>query len=75
TGGIGYVPIQFEGLASPDGYALYDKAANGETKLDQSVRGNDFWQTDHDLTTNTYRMTYNVPLDGRTNSTWILKQQ
>ena len=52
-----------------------NKAANGETKLDQSVRGNDFWQTDHDLTTNTYRMTYNVPLDGRTNSTWILKQQ
>ena len=71
-GGIGVVPIRFEGFESSKGYRLY-RAANGtRIKLDQSVHGHDFWQTDYDATTNSYTMTFNLPLDGLDESEWIL---
>jgi hypothetical protein len=47
TGGLGFVPITFDGLTSPRGHVLY---VDGEP-LDQSVHGNDFWQTDYDPAT------------------------
>jgi hypothetical protein len=34
---------------------------DGKT-LDQSVHGNDFWQTDYDAGTKTWSQTYNVPI-------------
>ena len=55
-GGLGYVPITFSGLTSPVGNALY---VNGQ-RLDQSVHGNDFWQTDYTADTKTWSRTYNV---------------
>ncbi len=70
-GGVGAVPIRFEGLQSHHGYGLY-QAANGErAKLDQSVHGNDFWQTDYDASTDSYTMSFNLPLDGLGESQWI----
>lgn len=60
-GGIGYVPISFTGLSSPDGHALY---IDGQP-LDQSVHGNDFWQTDYDPATRRWELTFNLP-SGRT---------
>ena len=73
-GGVGYVPVRFDGLKSVDGYKLYE-IVNGEpVELNQAVKGNDFWQTDYDNVTNTYRLGYNFPLDGKTSSRWILKQ-
>ena len=71
-GGVGFVPIRFDGLAHADGYALYEVVNGREVKLDQSVHGNDFWQTDYDAGNNTYRMSFNLPLDHKPASTWKL---
>lgn len=73
-GGIGVVPIRFEGLKTDKGYGLY-RAVNGKRiKLDQSVHGHDFWQTDYDAATDSYMMIFNLPLDGLDESTWILSR-
>jgi len=74
-GGVGYVPVRFEGLKTVEGYALYEREGGQDTKLDQSSHGNDFWQTDYDAASDTYRMSFNLPLDGKTLSSWILKRQ
>lgn len=59
-GGLGYVPVQFTGLKSYKGYKLQVQK-NGEWEdVDQSVKGNDFWQCDYDYATKTYTRTYNV---------------
>ena len=71
-GGVGAVPIRFDGL-SDRGYTLYEVVDGIESKLDQSVRGNDFWQTDYDGGSGTYSLTYNLELDGKPSSKWILK--
>jgi hypothetical protein len=71
-GGVGAVPIRFEGLESRTGYRLY-QVVNGErTLFDQSAHGNDYWQTDYDPTTKLYMITFNLSLDGLQESTWIL---
>ncbi|MGA1531209.1 MAG: hypothetical protein ACO398_10775, partial [Kiritimatiellia bacterium] len=73
-GGVAYVPASFEGIRDPDGYAVYEIIDGVETKLDQSVHGNDFWQTDFDAGSGTYSMTFNLPVDGKDSSKWILKK-
>jgi len=72
SGGVGVVPIRFEGLRSVAGLTLHRKEGGRLTPLDQSVNGNDFWQTDYDAESKTYRMTFNLPLDGVAESTWVL---
>ena len=59
-GGLGYVAVTFSGLPSHDGCHL---EVDGKP-LDQSVHGNDFWQTDHDPKSRTWSRTYNIPMDG-----------
>ena len=71
-GGVGAVPISFEGLKSASGYNLYQLVNGKRIKLDQSVHGNDFWQTDYDALADSYKITYNVPLDDLKESKWIL---
>lgn len=56
-GGLGYVAMSFTGLSSPKGYVL---TLDG-VPLDQSVHGNDFWQTDYDAAAQTWSLTYNLP--------------
>lgn len=73
-GGIGAVPIRFEGLKSTKGYSLYRVVNAKRVKFDQSVHGNDFWQTDYDPKTDSYKMSFNLPLDGLKESKWILTQ-
>ena len=73
-GGVGYVPIRFEGLDAPTGYALFQIKDGKEHQLDQSVHGNDFWQADYDASTQSYRLTYNLPLDGLAESSWVLRR-
>jgi hypothetical protein len=63
TGGLGHVPLTFSGLASYKGYGLWMVVGGRETRVDQSVYGNDFWQTDYDAASRTWRQTYNVCLD------------
>jgi len=60
TGGLGYVPITITGLTSYTGYTL---TVDGKP-LDQSIHGNDFWQTDYDAATRRWSRTYNVKLSG-----------
>ena len=57
-GGIGYVPITFNNLTTARGFELL---FDGQ-KLDQSVHGNDFWQTDYDATSKRWSLTFNVPI-------------
>jgi hypothetical protein len=42
--------------------------------LDQGVKGNDFWETSFDPDSKTYTRTYNLPLDGKSESIWVLKR-
>jgi hypothetical protein len=60
AGGLGYVPVTFSGLSTHAGHALY---VNGQTG-DQSVHGNDFWQTDYDPVSGTWEVTFNIPASG-----------
>jgi hypothetical protein len=57
-GGLGYIPVTFTGLGSPDGYALYVD----DQRLKQSVHGNDFWQTDYNPATQKWQQTFNLSL-------------
>ena len=75
TGGVGFVPIRLEGLKSVDGLALHQVVNGSYMKLDQSVFGNDYWQTDYDTETKTYRLIYNLPLDGLEHSQWKLSSK
>lgn len=59
AGGLGYVPVTFEGLSRPDGFTLL---IDGQP-LNQAVHGKDFWQTDYDAISGTWTRTYNVPTD------------
>ena len=63
SGGLAQVPVTFTGLTDYKGYSLWVVRDGVSTRLDQSAHGNDFWQTDHDPSTGTWRQTYNVPLD------------
>ncbi len=57
-GGLGFVPVTLAGLTSPRGHTLH---LNGRP-LDQSVHGNDFWQTDYDPQQRRWSRTYNLPI-------------
>jgi len=74
-GGVGAVPLRFEGLRSTAGYALFLLQGGRRIPLDQSVHGNDFWQTDCDAESGTYKMSFNLPLDGVEETTWLLTQR
>ncbi len=63
TGGVGYVPLTFSGLKTHSGYGLFLAVDGKETRVDQAVYGNDFWQCDYDEVSRTWRQTYNVNLD------------
>lgn len=56
-GGLGQVPVTLTGLSRPAGFVLRVDGA----RLDQSVHGRDFWQTDFDPASRTWSQTYNVP--------------
>ena len=73
-GGVGAVPISFTGVKSTMG-TLYQIVNGKRVKFDQSVHGNDFWQTDYDAATKLYKITYNLPLDGLNKSTWFFTQE
>lgn len=55
-GGVGYVPVTLTELTSPDGHQIF---VDGKA-LDQSVHGNDFWQTDYNPFTGHWSQTYNL---------------
>lgn len=74
-GGLGFVPIRFEGLSTAQGYGMHEVQDGLRRRLDQSVHGNDFWQTDYDPTSKRYRMSFNLPVDGKPRSRWVFTKQ
>ncbi|MFC1805349.1 LamG domain-containing protein [Planctomycetota bacterium] len=74
-GGVGVVPIRFEGLRSTTDYTIYRLEGGRRVPLDQSVHGNDFWQTDYDAESGTYKMSFGLPLDGVGQTTWLLTRR
>ncbi len=72
--GIGAVPVRFDGLKTPN-HSLYQVVNGKQIKLDQSVHGNDYWQTDYNPESDTYSLTVNLPLDGLRTSEWILRTE
>ena len=64
TGGLGYVPITICGLRTCKGPRLEVREPGGDWQaVDQSVHGNDFWQTDYAAASATWEVTYNLPSD------------
>lgn len=59
-GGVGFVPITISNLDSHDGHILM---IDGQP-LDQSVHGNDFWQTNYNPKSRNWSRTYNIPSQG-----------
>jgi hypothetical protein len=51
------LPLTFTGLSRSRGYRLLVDSK----PLDQSIHGNDFWQTDYDASTKSWRQTFNIP--------------
>ncbi len=60
-GGLGYVPVTFTGLPSSTGRVLLVD----NQPLQQTVHGNDFWQTDFDPNSKTWSQTFNIPINDR----------
>ena len=63
TGGLGYVPVTIAGLTGYRDPVLETKLDGVWKRLDQSVHGKDYWQTDFNSTTDTWEITYSLPLD------------
>jgi len=63
TGGLGYVPVTLAGLKNYRNPVLEMLDGDRWVKIDQSVHGNDFWQTDYDALTRTWEVTYSIPMD------------
>ena len=63
SGGLGYVPATFTGLKDYRHSKLYRISGAKIIAEDQSVNGNDFWQTDYDTVSGTWSITYNINLD------------
>jgi len=60
TGGLGLVPVAITNLDDCFDYVLQVKDGNDWVDVDQSVRGNDFWQCYKDASTGKYELTFNV---------------
>ena len=63
TGGLAYLPISFTGLNDFRTGGLTISDDRKPSRVDQSVHGNDYWQTDYDPAVKTWTLTYNVNLD------------
>jgi len=57
AGGLAWIPVTISGLSRPECHRL---VIDGRA-LDQSVHGNDFWQTDFDPASRTWSLTWQVP--------------
>lgn len=69
-GGVSYVPLTFTNVKSSKGFELQVKKGDTWEKVDQSVYGNDYWQTWYDNDTKAYEITYNVEHSGDKDATY-----
>lgn len=63
TGGLGFVPLTITKVGKYQQPQLFEKVNDKWIEVDQSVHGNDFWQTEFDAITKTWDITYNLNLD------------
>ena len=63
TGGLGCIPMTISGLTDYRAPVLERKKGDTWQVVDQSVHGNDYWQTDHDPASGTWQISYSVPAD------------
>ena len=70
--GLGGFPMEFTGLPHTD-YSLYKVVDDEEVLFDQSVHGNDYWQTEYDTVDQTFTMTFNPSLGSDLKATFRLK--
>ncbi len=63
--GTGMVPITIGGAASRGPFTLLELKGDEKLSIDQSSdAGNDWWQTEYRPETNTYDITFTVPMNG-----------
>ena len=62
-GGFGYSPITIQGLFRADGWQLQFLDNGVWSDVDQSVHGNDYWQTHWDEVSSTYALTFSIDTD------------
>lgn len=63
-GGLGYTPLTFHGLVRPDGWRLEQEVEGAWERVDQSVEGNDYWQSYEDASAGTWDLVFNVQNEG-----------
>ena len=63
TGGCGYVPLTITNVHGYRNPKLYRKVNGAWQHVDQSVHGNDFWQTEYDASRDSWDFSYNMNLD------------
>ena len=63
-GGISYIPLTFTNVPSYSGYRLEKLENDAWTAVDQSVIGNDYWQTYYNAESGSYELTFNVEHSG-----------
>ena len=61
TGGLdSYVPVTFTGISTYKNPVVEEWVGNAWSVINQSVNGNDFWQTDYNSATRSWDLTYNL---------------
>ena len=60
-GGLGWIPVRLTGLASPDGLDLLRVTRAGRERVVQGEPTRAFWQSDYDIRSARWTMTYNLP--------------
>lgn len=66
--GIGYFPVSIKNLPDYKGWRL-QKNVNGRWEdIDQSVKGNDYWQCCYDVQSQTYELIFNLEHNGNNDS-------
>jgi hypothetical protein len=63
NGGKGYIPVVFSGLTSVTCPKLWRANNNAWELVDQSNKGNDFWQAEFNVETGLFDLIYNVNQD------------
>jgi hypothetical protein len=63
TGGLGYVPLTITNISDYRNPSLFRKVDGEWNRVDQSVHGSDYWQTEYDDASDTWDITYNINLD------------
>ncbi len=65
SGGLGFRPVSFSGLVRHDGWKLERRTDGDWETVDQSSSaGNDWWQANHDPASDSWTLTYSVPVGG-----------